>query len=189
MGIEYLVFILADISISAFYFIQFFVFHLFAESLSKSLSIETLSLIIETFLIRILIKKKIINSRISSDSVEVKKMFDCKLFLGCESDGVPPMGISWRPSRSWRVRARRSLCYPMRLILLSRQIEIWTLNLADLTRNFLFYHEDLQKRERVWCCGARETREPRFTIGWLLPKENIFSNLPALQDLDDWSLQ
>ena len=32
------------------------------------------------------------------------------------------------------------------------------------------------------CGGARETREPRVTIEWLLPKENISSNIPAFQD-------
>ena len=34
----------------------------------------------------------------------------------------------------------------------------------------------------MWCGGARENREPRVTIGGVLPKENIFSNLPAFQD-------
>ena len=47
-----------------------------------------------------------------------------------------------------------------------------------------FYQEDLEKRGGVRSGGARETREPRFTIGWLLPKDNIFSNLPAFQDLN-----
>jgi len=45
----------------------------------------------------------------------------------------------------------------------------------------IIYHEDLQKRGGVWCCG---TREPCVTIRSLLPKENIFSNLPAFQDLN-----
>ena len=47
----------------------------------------------------------------------------------------------------------------------------------------LLYHEDFEKRDFVRCGGARETRESRVTIGRLLPKENIFSNLPAFQDL------
>ena len=46
------------------------------------------------------------------------------------------------------------------------------------------YHEDLKKRGGVWCGDARETREPRFTIGCMLPKKNTFSNLPAFQDLN-----
>ena len=33
----------------------------------------------------------------------------------------------------------------------------------------------------MWCGGARE---PRVSIGSLLPKDNIFSNLPAFQDLN-----
>ena len=32
------------------------------------------------------------------------------------------------------------------------------------------------------CGGARETLEPRVTIGWLLPVSDILSNLPAFQD-------
>ena len=48
----------------------------------------------------------------------------------------------------------------------------------------LKYHEDLEKREEVWCGGARVTRDSRVTIGELSPKENIFSNLPAFQDLN-----
>ena len=45
------------------------------------------------------------------------------------------------------------------------------------------YHEDLEKREGVWFGGARETQESRVTIEWLLPKENIFLNLAAFQNL------
>ena len=45
-------------------------------------------------------------------------------------------------------------------------------------------HEDLEKRGGMWCGCARETREPRVTIGLLLPKENIFSNLPAFHNLN-----
>ena len=48
----------------------------------------------------------------------------------------------------------------------------------------MFYHEDLENRGGVWCGGTRETREQRVTIRWLLPKEKIFSNLPAFQDLN-----
>ena len=36
----------------------------------------------------------------------------------------------------------------------------------------------------MWCGGARVTRDSRVTIGELSPKENIFSNLPAFQDLN-----
>ena len=36
------------------------------------------------------------------------------------------------------------------------------------------YHEGLEKRGGGLCGGARETREPRVTIGWLLLNENIF---------------
>ena len=50
------------------------------------------------------------------------------------------------------------------------------------------YHKDLEKRGEIWCGGARETREPHVTIGWLLPADNIFSNFPAFQDLYDMSL-
>ena len=46
-------------------------------------------------------------------------------------------------------------------------------------RDLLTYHEDSGKRGGMWCGGTRENREPRVTIGWLLPIENIFSNLPA----------
>ena len=31
--------------------------------------------------------------------------------------------------------------------------------------NKILYHEDIEKRKGVWCGGARETREPRVTIG------------------------
>ena len=48
----------------------------------------------------------------------------------------------------------------------------------------LRYHEDLEKREGVWCGGAQKTQEPRVTLRSLLSKENIFSNLPAFQDLN-----
>ena len=36
----------------------------------------------------------------------------------------------------------------------------------------------------MWCGGARETREQRVTIEWLLSKWNIFSIVPAFLDLD-----
>ena len=45
----------------------------------------------------------------------------------------------------------------------------------------LLYHEDFEKRDFVRCGGARETS---VTKGRLLPKENIFSNLPAFQYLN-----
>ena len=38
----------------------------------------------------------------------------------------------------------------------------------------------------VWYGGARETRQPRVIIGWLLPKENIFSIFSAFQDLNGY---
>ena len=48
----------------------------------------------------------------------------------------------------------------------------------------LRYHEDLEKREGVWCGSAQGIRELRVTLESLLPKENVFSNLPAFQDLN-----
>ena len=45
------------------------------------------------------------------------------------------------------------------------------------------YHEDLEKLGGVLSGGAREAREPSVALGWLLPKDTIFSNLPAFQDL------
>ena len=50
--------------------------------------------------------------------------------------------------------------------------------------NDLKYHVDYENRGILWCGVARETREPHVTIGRLLPKENIFSDLPAFQDLN-----
>ena len=41
-----------------------------------------------------------------------------------------------------------------------------------------------KKAGRVWCGGTRETREPRATIGWVLPVRDILSNLHAFQDLN-----
>ena len=45
-------------------------------------------------------------------------------------------------------------------------------------------YEDLEKRGRVWCGGARGKPEPLITTRCQLPKENICSNLPAFQDLN-----
>ena len=42
----------------------------------------------------------------------------------------------------------------------------------------------LRKAGRVWCGGARETREPRVTIALLLSKWSNLSNLPAFLDLN-----
>ena len=36
----------------------------------------------------------------------------------------------------------------------------------------------------MWCCGARETREPRVTIGRTVGKSETTKNLPAFQDLN-----
>ena len=59
---------------------------------------------------------------------------------------------------------------------------------AFLKKRNNYYHEDFEKREGVWCGGARETREPQVTIGWLLLIENIFLNLPSFQDPNgNWS--
>ena len=45
--------------------------------------------------------------------------------------------------------------------------------------------------QRVWCGDARDTREPRITIGWLFPARDTLANLPAFQDLSGkifWSV-
>ena len=44
-----------------------------------------------------------------------------------------------------------------------------------------------RKAGRVWCAGARETREPHVTIGRTVNKSETTKNLPAFQDLNDIS--
>ena len=36
----------------------------------------------------------------------------------------------------------------------------------------------------MWCCGARETREPQVTIRRTVSKSEITKNLPVFQDLN-----
>ena len=37
---------------------------------------------------------------------------------------------------------------------------------------------------KVWCGGARDTREPHVTIGKTVSKSETTKNLPAFQDLN-----
>ena len=39
------------------------------------------------------------------------------------------------------------------------------------------------KTGRMWCGGARETRESHVTIGRIVSKKEITKTLPAFQDL------
>ena len=41
----------------------------------------------------------------------------------------------------------------------------------------------LRKAWKVWCGGARETREPHVTIGRTVSKSETPKNLPAFQNL------
>ena len=64
---------------------------------------------------------------------------------------------------------------------------------SNMTSQHVSYHNEILviiprrfiKAGRVWCGDARETWEPRVTIGWLLPLRDIPLNyLPAFQDLN-----
>ena len=70
--------------------------------------------------------------------------------------------------------------------------KIWKCR-SNMTSPHVLYHNEILvilprrfiKAGRVWCGDARETWEPRVTIGWLLPLREIPLNyLPAFQDLN-----
>ena len=47
----------------------------------------------------------------------------------------------------------------------------------------VLYHQGLQKRGEVWCGGARETREPRVTIGFCYQKRTFSKISPVFKIL------
>ena len=60
------------------------------------------------------------------------------------------------------------------------------LALASFWKIYGLTYYTMKIKKSVEGCGvvAHESRVPRFTIEWLLPKKNIFSNFPAFQDLN-----